>query len=199
MVGNVQVMKRATVALVFALGLLVTAVAQEGPDRDAFGPAQSAADIVRSTANADIALLPAGMMNRDFEGTDLTKLVRYPGDSIVVAKLTGAQLLAALNRSISLYPSPNSGFLQLSGIEVTFDPDKAPNERVVSVTVGGSRLGEATEYEVAMPISLARGGYGYSSIWDKKVIVRNLEPVTLESALKDKKTDEQSPRWKKSG
>ena len=199
MVGNVQVMKRATVALVFALGLLATAAAQEGPDRDAFGPAQSAADIVRSTAYADIALLPAGMMNRDFEGTDLTKLVRYPGDSIVVAKLTGAQLLAALNRSISLYPSPNSGFLQLSGIEVTFDPDKAPNERVVSVTVGDSKLDEATEYEVAMPISLARGGYGYSSIWDKKVIVRNLEPVTLESALKGKRADEQSPRWKKSG
>jgi 2',3'-cyclic-nucleotide 2'-phosphodiesterase (5'-nucleotidase family) len=199
MVGTGQVMKRATAALVLALGLLATATAQEGPDRDAFGPAQTAADHVRTTANADIALLPAGMMNREFEGTDLTKLVRYPGDSIVVANLSGAQLLAALNRSISLYPSPNSGFLQVSGIEVVFDPQRSPNERVVSVTVGGTRLADATEYEVAMPISLARGGYGYSSIWDKKAIVRNLDAVTLESVLKGKKTDEQSPRWKKSG
>jgi hypothetical protein len=50
-----------------------------------------------------------------------------------------------------------------------------------------------------MPISLARGGYGYFSVWDKKAIIRNLENVTLESVLKGKKPDTQSPRWKTVG
>lgn len=172
---------------------------QEGPDQAAFGPAQSAADLVRTTANAEIALLPAGMMFREFQGDDLSKLFRFPGDTIVVSKLTGAQLMQALHRSASLYPSPNSSFLQVSGIEVIFDPSRGSSERVTSVSVNGAPWSEKAEYEVAMPISLARGGYGYFSIWDKKAIVRNLENVTLESVLKGKKPDTQPPRWKTVG
>ncbi len=198
-------MKRFYGTLTAMLGLLAVASAQvgsreqEGPDQAAYGPAQSAADIVRSSAGADIALLPAGMMFREFQGDDLSKLFRFPGDAIVVSKLTGEQVLQALNRSISLYPSPNSGFLQVSGLEVTFDP-RGPSElRVVSVTVGGAKLNVSQTYEVAMPISLARGGYGYFSVWDKKAIVRNLEPMTLDSLLKGKKPDSQTPRWKPVG
>lgn len=172
---------------------------QEGPDQAAFGPAQTAADLVRTTANAEIALLPAGMMFREFQGDDLAKLFRFPGDTIVVSKLTGAQLVQALNRSVSLYPSPNSSFLQVSGLEITFDPARGSSERVVAITVNGAQWSEKAEYEVAMPISLARGGYGYFSVWDKKAIVRTLENVTLESVLKGKKPDTQTPRWKTVG
>lgn len=198
-------MKRFYGTLTAMLGLLAVASAQvgsreqEGPDQAAYGPAQSAADIVRTSAGADIALLPAGMMFREFQGDDLSKLFRFPGDAIVVSKLTGEQVLQALNRSISLYPSPNSGFLQVSGLEVTFDPRGPSETRVVSVTVGGAKLNASQTYEVAMPISLARGGYGYFSVWDKKAIVRNLEPMTLDSLLKGKKPDSQTPRWKPVG
>jgi 2',3'-cyclic-nucleotide 2'-phosphodiesterase (5'-nucleotidase family) len=172
---------------------------QEGPDQAAYGPAQTAADLVRSAAGAEIALLPAGMMFREFEGSDLSKLFRFPGDAIVVSKITGSQLVEALHRSASLYPSPNSSFLQVSGIEVTFDPARGSSERVTAVTVNGNRINPSQSYEVAMPISLARGGYGYFSNWDKKSIVRQLENVTLESVLKGKKPDAQTPRWKTSG
>ena len=193
-------MRRLYGVLVTAIGVVAMAwpqaAGQEAPDKEAFGPAQTAADIVRASANADVALLPAGMMFRDFQGDDLSKLFRFPGDNIVVSKLTGAQLLAALNRAVSLYPSPNSGFLQVSGLEVTFGPDRAASERVVSVTVNGNKLVEAQSYDVAMPISLARGGYGYFNLWDKKAIVRNLDAVTLDSLLKGKKPDQQAPRWK---
>lgn len=196
-------MKRTLAATLLALslgaGAMAQSAAQEGPDRDAFGPAQTAADLVRETANADVALLPAGMMFREFQGEDLSKLFRFPGDTIAVSRITGTQLEAALNRSVSLYPSPNSGFLQVSGVEVTFDPSKPSNARVVSVSVGGKPLDPKAEYEVAMPISLARGGYGYFNVWDKKEIVRSLDAVTLESLLKGKTPDQQSPRWKRVG
>lgn len=198
-------MKRQFGALILAIGLWavagaqIGAGAQEAPDRDAFGPAQAAADLVREAAGADVAFLPAGIMYRDFIGDDLGKLVKYPTETIHVSKLTGAQLRQALNRSISLYPSPNSGFLQVSGVEVTFDPRKPAGERVASVTVGGKAIDDRADYNVAMPISLARGGYGYFNVWDKTAIVRNLETVTLESVLKGKRPESSAPRWKPTG
>jgi 2',3'-cyclic-nucleotide 2'-phosphodiesterase (5'-nucleotidase family) len=198
-------MKRQFGALTLAIGLWavagaqIGASAQEAPDRDAFGPAQAAADLIREKADAEIAFLPAGIMYREFSGDDLGKLVKYPTETLHVSKLTGAQVKQALNRSISLYPSPNSGFLQVSGLEVTFDPRKPAGERVVSVTVNGRALEDRTDYTVAMPISLARGGYGYFNVWDKTAIVRNLDTVTLESVLKGKKPEASAPRWKPTG
>lgn len=198
-------MKRQFGALILAIGLWavagaqIGAGAQEAPDRDAFGPAQAAADLVRDAAGADVAFLPAGIMYRDFIGDDLGKLVKYPTETIHVSKLTGAQIKQALNRSISLYPSPNSGFLQVSGLEVTFDPRKPAGERVVSVSVGGRALDDRADYNVAMPISLARGGYGYFNVWDKTAIVKNFETVTLESVLKGKRPESSAPRWKPTG
>jgi hypothetical protein len=67
------------------------------------------------------------------------------------------------------------------------------------VTVGGKTLDHQAEYLVAMPISLARGGYGYFNVWDKSAIVKNVEGATLESVLKGKKADSQAPRWKPLG
>lgn len=195
-------MERKVCMLAAILGLWAVGAAQvatggqEAPDKDAYGPAQTAADLVREATGADLAFLPAGIMFREFKGDDLSKLVKYPTETLHVSRLTGEQIEAALNRSISLYPSPNSGFLQLSGVEVTFDSDRPAGSRVVSVTIGGRALDPRANYEVAMPISLARGGYGYFNHWDKSAIVRNYEAVTLESVLKGKKPDTQTARWK---
>lgn len=194
-------MKRSIGLLLGALGLIAVAAAQgvpaqTGPDRDAFGPAQTAADIVLASSGADLALLPAGMMYRDFKGNDLSKLFKYPGDTIVVSKITGAKLNIALERSVSLYPHGNAGFLQIAGMTVTFDPDKPKNSRITNVRIGTTNLVANKEYRVAMPISLARGGYGYFASWDKKAIVRTLDGITLESLLKGKKPNKQTPRWK---
>lgn len=180
----------------WTLGAACAAFAVDGPDTGWFGPAQDAADEIRASTGADIALLAAGMMHAKRRGGDLAQLFKYPWDTIVVSKLTGAQLRAALSRSISLYPSPNNGFLQLSGVEVTFKKSEPAGERLVSVTVGDQPLDDETVYEVAMPIRLARGGYGYLKVWDKKSIDRTIEGLTLEKLLKGKTATEQAPRWK---
>lgn len=180
----------------WTLGAVCVAFAADGPDTRAFGPAQDAADEIRAATGADVALLAAGMMHPKLTGGDLAQLFKYPWDTIVVSKLTGKQLRAALSRSISLYPSPNNGFLQLSGVEVTFKKSAPAGERLVSVTVGDLPLNDETVYEVAMPIRLARGGYGYLKIWDKKSIDRTIEDFTLEKLLKGKTTTDQTPRWK---
>ncbi len=181
----------------WTLGVACVAFAADGPDTKSFGPAQDAADEIRAATGADVALLAAGMMFHKQKGADLSSLFKYPWDSVVVTRLTGAQLRAALSRSISLYPSPNNGFLQLSGLQVTFKKSAPAGKRVVSVTIDGQPLDDGAEYDVAMPIRLARGGYGYLKIWDKKSIKRTIDGLTLETLLKGKTANDQfTPRWK---
>lgn len=189
-------MLRLSVAL-FAAALLPNLVfAQEGPKAGSHGPAQAIADVIRSVTGADIALIPAMMVKSDVQSDDLARLVNYPEDVLVVSEISGSQIRAALNRSVSLYPSPNNGFLQISGLSVVFNPSAPSGERVTSVLVGGVALSESTVYKVGMPVSLARGNYGYLNVWDKKSIVRTLEGVTLEGALKNQTGTADEPRWK---
>lgn len=177
------------------LTLVLAGTAFAGPGNEAYGPAQSAADVLRSAAGADACFLPAGMVREVASPDNLAAILQYPTDELAVVDLKGAQIRAALERSVSLYPSSSTGFLQLSGIEATFSRSAPVDKRIVSVTVGGSRLDDGRTYSVAMPVSLARGGYGYFKIWDKNQIVRTLDNTTLESLLKGKRASESGSRW----
>ncbi|MCW5936923.1 MAG: 5'-nucleotidase C-terminal domain-containing protein [Fimbriimonadaceae bacterium] len=182
-------------ARVFAcLGAMAACLALAGPDREAFGPAQVAADYLRSAARTDIAFLPAGVLKPEFKSGDLSGMLQFPTDDLCVVQLTGAQLRAAMERSVSLYPSPNPGFLQVSGISVTFKKGAAPNKRVVDLNVAGADVQGDAKYKVAMPGSLARGGLGYFTIWDRSQILDTLPGQDLESVLKGKSGTDPNPR-----
>ncbi len=184
-------------ALVLALASSALA-ADERPDVGANVIVQSAADEIRSAANTDIALIGAGFLKDILSGGDLAAILQYPTDEIVVLNLTGEQIRQALERSISLYPQRNSSFLQLSGVEVTFKRNGAPNNRITSVTVGNSALSDGKTYSVAMPELLAKGGLGYFMIWDQSKVAKRLGR-TVESVLKGKRAGEGTPRWSAQG
>lgn len=176
-------------------GLALALGAWAGPDTDAFIPAQAAADVLRSATGTDAAFLAAGMIDADLDLANLASMLRYPTDTVVVVSLKGSQIRQALERSVSLYPSPNTGFLQLSGMSATFSRAAAPDRRIVSVTVGDARLDEGRTYTVAMPSSLGRGGLGYFKVWQASQARPVLEGQTLESLLKGKRSVESAPRW----
>ncbi|MBS1724452.1 MAG: 5'-nucleotidase C-terminal domain-containing protein [Armatimonadetes bacterium] len=167
-----------------------------GPDTESFGPAQVAADAIRAAAKADIAFLPAGVLKANFKGGDLAGLLQFPTDEVAVVQLTGAQVRQALEKSVAIYPSPNPGFLQLSGINATFSKSEDPNKRVVSATLFGANLDDSKKYRVAMPGSLARGGLGYFTVWKETQIIEMLKGQNLETVLKGKSGTDNQPRWK---
>lgn len=173
----------------------LVAFAQSNPETGAHLPSQCAADALRSFAGTDGAFLAAGLVKETYDKNDLSTLLQYPTDEIVIVKLSGALLKQAFERSVSLYPQPNASFLQISGFEVTFSKTAAPDSRILGVTAGGMPLDDSRDYQVAMPSSLGRGGLGYFKIWDKSKIVKTIEKATMESVLKDKKYSETSPRW----
>lgn len=180
--------------LTATLALARAAVA--GPDTEAFGPAQAAADVIRTAAKADVAFLPAGVIKPGFKSGDLSTMLQFPTDQVVVVEMTGAQLKSALERSVSLLPSPNPGFLQISGIVVTYSPKGVAGSRVREVTVAGAALNATANYRVAMPSSLGRGGLGYFTVWKKEQIVETLEGTSVETLLKGKTGTENVSRWR---
>ncbi len=131
-----------------------------------------AADALRSASGAKIAFVPAVSCKPgtipagNVSQAQLQNLLQNPGEVWAVSNLTGAQVQAALNKSLSRLPGTNNGFLQVSGLKVKYNPGRSRNSRVTSVTVGAAALNAGTQYRVAMPLSLAKGGSGYFTIFD---------------------------------
>jgi 2',3'-cyclic-nucleotide 2'-phosphodiesterase (5'-nucleotidase family) len=180
-VVNVLRSLRAVAASALILG---SGAAWCSPETEAFAPAQAAADVLREAAGAEIAFLPAGMLKSAFEPENLASLLQYPTDELAVVNLRGSQIRLAFERSVSLFPSPSSAFLQLSGIEFTFSRSAAPDSRVLTITLDGQRLDPNRTYSVAMPATIARGGLGYFRVWNRDQIARVMTGVTLESLLR---------------
>lgn len=179
--------------------LLITAVSGSlwaNPETEAHSPSQQVADLIREAAGAQAAFLPAGLVKNKPEGNALVSILRFPDEEIAIVKLKGSQIRAALERSVALFPSPTDCFLQLSNMEASFSRSANPDQRVRSATIAGQALADATEYEVAMPVTLARGGLGYFRVWDKTQTVRVLEGVTLGSVVGQKALQETAPRWR---
>lgn len=173
--------------------LLAQVGMSDDPGAGPHAQSQSAADFLRDEAGADLAFLPAGMLNKDAIG-DLATLLKYPTDELVILRLTGKEVLGALERSVSYYPESNSAFLQISGAVVTFSVSAQPGSRILSVEIGGVPLDPNNRYNVAMPASLARGALGYFKIWDTNKIDKSLG-VTLEKILKGKTGAVRTPRY----
>lgn len=182
-------------AAMIALAAMARTTSGDGPANAAHLPSQAAADVLRDVAGTDGAFLAAGLVKETYQSDNLASLLQYPTDELVVVSLTGAQVRQAFERTLSLYPLPNTSFLQISGFEVQFSKGAESGHRVTSATASGSRLEDEKTYTVAMPSSLGRGGLGYFKIWDKSKIAKTVENVTVESALKGKRFVESSPRW----
>ncbi len=136
------------------------------------------ADALCQVSGAALAFVPAVSFKEGtipagrFDATAVAVLLQKPEETWAVSRLTGQQIAAALERSVSRAPLPNGAFLQVAGLTVTYDPRGPRDARVTQILVGGAPLSETQDYEVAMPLSLAKGGAGYFQVFDGTNIVR---------------------------
>ena len=162
----------ASVALAQTLGRAAGDFSNLRPNKTETAFGHLAADAVRATGKADIALINAGALrpgtleSGPIERADLAPLLAFGEDKVVVVVLTGAQLRAALERAASVYPTGSPAYLQVAGVKASFDASAAVGARIKSVAVGGNALQEDKTYRAAMPISLAQGAAGYFNIWN---------------------------------
>ncbi|MTD30812.1 bifunctional metallophosphatase/5'-nucleotidase [Planomicrobium sp. YIM 101495] len=88
------------------------------------------------------------------------------GNTLATMDLTGADLFAAFEHSVSQAPNESGGFLHVAGAKVTYDSSQPAGERVVSIAYEAAD-GEFVEieleetYTIATNAFTAKGGDGY--------------------------------------
>ena len=119
------------------------------------------ADIVRQQMQADVGLMPSGALRRDLaQGTvrQVDLLDAFPfTDRVASLELSGAVLLEVIEQGLSL----ERGVLQVSGLEVHYNPQALPGRRINSIKVNGQALVSKALYRVATVEILAQGGDKY--------------------------------------
>jgi 2',3'-cyclic-nucleotide 2'-phosphodiesterase (5'-nucleotidase family) len=127
-------------------------------------------DIMREYTGADAALINAGGLRASIDRGPVTvesvfKAMPYENELLVV-KLTGAELLAALTRSVrGAREDEDGGFLHVSGIRFRID-GRVPRD----VLVGGQPLEDAAVYEIAITDFMLTGGDGYELFVGKPAV-----------------------------
>ena len=129
------------------------------------------ADIIRDAAGSDAALFHSGGIRKDLPAGEVRRvdmLDAYPFvDSVMKVELTGAQLRAAIEQSLTF----ERGILQVSGLSVVYDASKDPDQRLVSLSLSdGREITDTDVVTVAAPGFLAEGGDYYASMPQGKVV-----------------------------
>ncbi|MCI8608294.1 MAG: bifunctional metallophosphatase/5'-nucleotidase [Firmicutes bacterium] len=139
------------------------------------------ADAYRAAAGADIGLVESKEIRTslavgDISYTDVEKVLPA-GSSISVIRISGADLMDALEMSARLYPNENGGFFQVSGLTYDIQETIIPSVsvdglgnfnsingeyRVTNIMVGGKELDIFGEYTVAGTEALLAGKTGYT-------------------------------------
>ena len=131
-------------------------------------------DAMVAATGADVALTNGGGIRASIEAGDITKkdvvTVLPFGNLVVTKKVTGAQLMEAIEHGLRLYPDFNGGFPQVSGCAYTFDPSKEAGSRVVTLTVGGQPVDVKKEYLLATNDFMADGGDGFGMLAEGPVL-----------------------------
>jgi len=169
----------------------VSALGNKDPDKSETPIGDLVADAVRKALQADIAFIAASELKpKDpsfppgkISSVDIIKLVSYTDDPLAILQLQGKAIRQALERSISIYPQPNLGFLQVSGLKFTFDPSKPSGERVISITVGSSPLADDAIYTIGVTNSMANGALGYWKVWSESNIKERKPNLNIPTAI----------------
>lgn len=134
------------------------------------------ADAVRTSVDADVALVNSGTIRGDRvypagAWTRRTLLAMHPfGNVVVKVEMTGRLLLETLNHGISRLPRAAGQFPQVSGL--TMDVYPTGPDRVRNVRVGGAPLNLGRTYTVGLLDFLLTGGDGYSMFARARPLVR---------------------------
>ena len=191
-------MLRPLLPLIASLLLAVPCLADD-PSVGATAAGQAVADALRAYAEADIALVPAGLLRESDKNDDATTSLAFQGDGLVVVGVTGTKLREALERSVAAFPQASVGFLQISGLEASFRKAAPANDRITTVSVGGAKLEDDKVYTVAMPLSLQQGQLGYANLWETSTILRRFDKATLLSVVRGRRVGAFVGRWSPQG
>ncbi|KAJ8302993.1 hypothetical protein KUTeg_019389 [Tegillarca granosa] len=150
-------------------------------------------DIMLETTKADVALLNSGTFRSDrihpkgvFKLRDLLTILPLV-DPLVVIKVTGAQVIQALENGVSQYPALEGRFPQVAGMTFGFDPSKPAGKRIEPdlVKIQDEYIDLDKDYKLCTKEYIATGKDGYE-VFKKCEIVVNSEAVSYNKYSSEK-------------
>lgn len=113
-----------------------------------------AADSMRESAGADVAVVNGGTIRLEIPMGDITigdAYGAYPFDNYVQVKtVTGSELYDIMETSVGWLPGAAGSYLQVSGMVVTYDSSRESGDRVIGITLSdGTPIGLSETYAVA--------------------------------------------------
>ena len=121
-------------------------------------------DVMRTTTDSDIALINSGSIRTSLQAGDISLKNLY--DVVPFLNYTctmnvpGSVIVEEMEFSLNLMGATKGGFLQFSGMTVTYDMNAEPGSRVVSITVGDEELDPDATYRLATTDFVITGGDG---------------------------------------
>jgi 5'-nucleotidase / UDP-sugar diphosphatase len=134
-------------------------------------------DAMRASLRTDVALINGGGLRSDrvippgpLTRRDLAAMSPF-GNVVMTLELTGTTLREVLEQALPQREHEAGGFLQVSGLTVTYDPAKPAGQRVVAMTVGGAPLDPDRRYTAAVIDYIAAGKDGLTALRAGRVLV----------------------------
>jgi len=127
-------------------------------------------DLMRFHYNADCTIMASGTIRGDqiyLPGVLRIKdiLTCFPfEDPVIVIKVRGKAILAALENAVSLVPALEGRFPQVSNIFFKYDPKLPVGQRILWTDIGDDPLDTEKEYNLATRGYMGRGKDGYDSL-----------------------------------
>ena len=141
------------------------------------------ADAQRWKMDTDFAFMNPGGIRADIAAGEVTWgelfSVQPFANDLVAMDLTGDQIYRLLNQQ---WQGARTRFLQISGLEVDYDPNRSAGDRIVEVRVaGGGPIDRATTYRVTVNSFLAGGGDNFTVLTEGTN--RAVGPVDLDALV----------------
>ena len=123
---------------------------------------------MKTYTNSDIALLNSGSIRGEsyhspdtfLTRKDISKEIPFR-NKIVLLKVTGQQIITALENGFSIIEQIKGRFPQVSGMQIKYDSSAPSGKRVISVLINGKPLKPSSIYKLATSDYIASGGDGY--------------------------------------
>ena len=127
-------------------------------------------DLMRFYHDADCGMMAAGTIRGDqiyppgvIRIRDIMNCFPFE-DPVVVLRLKGKAIRAALENGVSLFPALEGRFPHVSNIKYGFSSSKPPGSRLVWAKIGGEDIDDERKYTLATRGYMARGKDGYDAL-----------------------------------
>lgn len=126
------------------------------------------ADAYKNHFNTEIAFMNGGgiranIESGDFRLRDAISILPF-SNKVGAFKYSGKTIVEALEHGVSSVDKKAGRFLQVAGMEYSYNPKNEVGSRVSNVTINGKPIELETIYTVALPLYIKNGGDGFQML-----------------------------------